>query len=73
MPYIDSIERLGIEKGLRDGLLEGIEVCLEIKFGQEGLNLMPEIRQIADFEKLEAILQAIKSASSPDELRKAWA
>lgn len=68
MPYITSFERFGIRKGL----LEGIEALLEFKFGAEGLKVLPEIQQIHDHEKLSAILQAIKTAPTLDELRRVW-
>jgi hypothetical protein len=69
MPYITSVERYH----LRKGLLLGIEACLKIKFGQEGLKLMPEIREIYDHEVLEKALQAMETAASPEELRRVWA
>jgi hypothetical protein len=45
-------------------------VWLESKFGAEGLQLLPELRQIYDNEKLLAILKAIPTAGSVDELRR---
>ncbi|HUY33670.1 MAG TPA: hypothetical protein VMV69_13045 [Pirellulales bacterium] len=69
MPFIDIAERTGMEKGL----VEGIEVGLKLKFGEAGLELMSEIREIRDHEILSAVLQAIVSASSADELRRVWA
>jgi hypothetical protein len=68
MPYITSVERIGIKKGL----LEGIELGLELKFGAEGLKLLPEIRELTNHEVLRAVLQAIKTAKTPDELRQIW-
>lgn len=73
MPYITSIERIGIEKGLKRGrmeeLLNAIELGLDLKFGEEGLKLMPEIREIDDIDVLRAIRSKIKPAKSLDELR----
>jgi hypothetical protein len=69
MPYMLRIERIARS----EGMLEGIEQCLELKFGSAGLQLMPEIRQLTDVEVLRAVLQAIKSAASPEELRRVWA
>jgi hypothetical protein len=69
MPFISVFER----GGYRRGLLAGIEVCLEVKFGQEGLKLLPEIRKLEDHEVLEAVLEAMKTADSPDEVRRVWA
>lgn len=47
MPYITSVERIGI----RQGLLEGIELGLELKFGSEGLGVLPKISRIQDVEQ----------------------
>ena len=66
MPFIDIAERVGMEKGL----LKGIEAVLEVKFGAEGLKLLPEIQPIQNHEVLDKILQAIKTAASPDEVRR---
>ena len=80
MPFITTPERIGREEGrtegrtegLAEGLAKGIEVALELKFGEAGLRLMPEIRAIANEAKLEAILHAVRTAASPDDLRRVW-
>ena len=69
MPFVTTPERVGIRKGLR----EGIQEMLEFRFGEEGLRLMPEIRNIHDEEQLETVLKAIKTVASPDDLRPLWA
>ncbi|HEV3255256.1 MAG TPA: hypothetical protein VG013_00115 [Gemmataceae bacterium] len=69
MPFLTTPERLGLKKGL----LQGIEVSLEVKFGAEGLRLLPEIRQLYDHEVLQAVLEAIKTAATPEDLRRVWA
>ena len=69
MPFLTTPERLGLKKGL----LEGIEVCLDLKFGEEGLSLMPELRALHDHEVLETVLDAIKAAATPEDLRRIWA
>jgi hypothetical protein len=68
MPYITSIERLGI----RRGMCEGIEAQLQVRFGDEGLKLMPEIQEIHEEETLRAILQALKTATSLEDVRRVW-
>ncbi len=68
MPFIDFVERRGMVKGL----LEGIEVCLKMKFGAEGLELMPELRELRDHELLLKILARIDAVASPDDLRRIW-
>ena len=69
MTYMNTFER----HGHAQGLLEGIAVSLEIKFGAESLNLLPEIRELQDHKVLQAVLEAIKTVASPDELRRVWA
>src|SRR4051812_30818132 len=69
MPFMTTPERFGWEKGL----LQGIEVCLDIKFGAEGLKLMPEIRSLEDHEVLRAVLQTLRTANTPAEVRRIWA
>lgn len=68
-PWYQEIIREGQQLGMQQGLLSGIELALELKFGAEGLQLMPEISNIQDVERLKAIAQAIKTVNSLDELR----
>ncbi len=68
MPFIDMFEETGMERGLA----KGIEAVLEIRFGDAGVHLMPEIRQIPDAAQLQEILQAAKHVASPEELREKW-
>ena len=65
MPYVTSIER----RAIRRGLLEGIELGLELKFGNEGLEVMPEVSRIEDIEILKSIRDSIKRITSLQELR----
>ncbi len=68
MPYITSIERVGHRRGLR----QGIETALRIRFGEEGLKLMPEIQNIHEEDKLEAILKSLETVPSPEAVRQLW-
>ena len=63
----------GRAEGRLEGLLLGIAVALDVKFGEAGSALMPEIRQIADPSRLEAIAARIRTASSVDDIRAAYA
>jgi hypothetical protein len=69
MPFVTSFERLAQCRGLR----KGIESLLRVRFGEEGLKLMPEMQQIYEEEQLQAILTALETAASPDEVRHLWA
>jgi hypothetical protein len=68
MPYVTSFERVERRAGLR----EGIGTALKIKFGDAGLELMPEIEEVHEEEKLRKILKALETAASPDEVRRLW-
>ncbi len=72
MQYVTSVERIGIEKGVRQGLLEAIELGLELKFGADALSLMSEISQIDDIEKLRSIKEGIKTVASIEELQQIY-
>lgn len=76
MPYITSVEQIGIEKGLqqsrREELLAGIELALELKFGRDGLALMPELQSIKDIALLQAVRAQSKPAGTPDDLRRVY-
>jgi hypothetical protein len=49
--------------------LKGIELGLKLKFGVEGLALLPEVSEIKDVRLLEAILSGLEDAKSLDEWR----
>jgi hypothetical protein len=68
VPFLDIYDRTAVQ----EGLLQGIEVALDLKFGAEGLALMPELREIRDHELLRKVLKRIKTADSPDDLRRVW-
>ena len=80
MPYITSVERIGIQKGIeqgrfegmREGLLEGIELGLNLKFGTQGLEVLPDISSLQDVEQLRAILAGLKTVNTLSELRQIY-
>jgi hypothetical protein len=69
MPFISTPEWAGIRKGL----LKGIEVALRTRFGEEGAGLLGQIQEILEPEQLEAVLQAVMTATSLDDVRRACA
>lgn len=70
-----AVERLSpmfqhcLDEGIAKGRIDGIEVVLDIRFGAEGLALMPRIRQMYDPAALEQLLRASKTAPDLDALR----
>ena len=67
----EGMER-GREQGYREGVLEAIALGLELKFGVEGLKLMPEIEAITDLGILRILEKAIRTVQSPQELRELY-
>jgi hypothetical protein len=72
MPYVTSVERIGYERGVRQGLLAGLELGLELRFGAEGLRLLPEISNLTDLATLRAIHEGLKVATTVDEVRRIY-
>ena len=66
MPYLGTLDKMAMQMGL----LQGIEACLKIKFGDEGLELLPEIHEIRDHIALGKVLKRIETAESPAALRR---
>ena len=46
MTLAEKVRNEGIQQGIQQGLLEGITALIEIKFGESGLKLLPELRKI---------------------------
>jgi predicted transposase YdaD len=57
------------QEAFEEGKLEGIEIVLDIKFGIEGLRLMPEIRKVWDMDVLKTIRAALRIAKTVEEVR----
>jgi flagellar biosynthesis/type III secretory pathway protein FliH len=63
-------QKEGQKKGEAKGLREGIALALEIKFGAEGLRLMPMIKKIASITALRSLRSTVRDAATVKELRK---
>lgn len=64
-PWYEEI----LQRGKREERLSNIELSLEVKFGNEGLKLMPKISQISDLETLKTIQRSILTVESLEELK----
>jgi predicted transposase YdaD len=62
-------EQQGEQKGEKKDRLSSIGLCLEVKFGNEGLKFMPKISQISDLETLKTIQRSILTVASLEELK----
>jgi hypothetical protein len=54
-------------------MLAGIELGLELKFGSEGLKLLPEIYKIQDVDVLRAVQEGLKTLNTIAESRSLYA
>ena len=71
VPFISYAERVftekGMEKGMEKGLVRGrqqaIEAVLEVRFDDTGTSLVPRVQQVNDPERLQQLLQVVKTAS----------
>ena len=71
-PWYQEILQQGQQNGIRQERLASIELGLEVKFGTEGLQLMPEISQISDLELLKAIQRGVMMVNTIDELQQIY-
>jgi hypothetical protein len=62
MPLLSPTQQLHQDLNIAKGRIDGIEAILDLRFGAEGLALMPRIRQLDDPEIVEQLLQASKTA-----------
>ncbi|PKO20462.1 MAG: hypothetical protein CVU38_20005 [Chloroflexi bacterium HGW-Chloroflexi-1] len=62
----------GQQQGLRQGLFDGITLGLELKWGADGLHLLPEIGRIEDVYLLRAIHEGLKRVGTSEELRRIY-
>jgi hypothetical protein len=78
MQYVTRFEERAMERGRQEGvvlgkqegLLQAIELGLELRFGAPALSQMEAIRTITSVDVLQRIKDAIKVARSPEELRR---
>jgi hypothetical protein len=68
VPYVSTPELVA---GWRT-LWKAIETVLRVRFGEEGLKLMPENKQVYEEVTLSAIHEALLTASSLDDVRRIW-
>jgi predicted transposase/invertase (TIGR01784 family) len=59
----------GAEEVIRQGICEAIELGLSLRFGDEGLEMMPAILHIKDCDRLRAIKNAIRTAKDISEFK----
>ncbi|GAB4178229.1 MAG: hypothetical protein Fur005_40430 [Roseiflexaceae bacterium] len=69
MTYITTHERIGIAKGRAEGLVEGLALALEIKFGVAAQDVIAKLATIDDLAVLEALKECIRRATRVEEVQ----
>ena len=64
MPFITSPERVWHDRGMR----KGIATVLRLRFGPEGMALMPDVEDLYE-EQLDTVLDVVEKATTLDEVR----
>ena len=88
MTYVTNAERIGyqrgmqrgmqqgiqqgIQQGMQQGLLRGIGLGLKLKFGVDGLRILPEIDKIEDLSLLNAVHEALPEVETLSELQRIY-
>ncbi|MBI4607085.1 MAG: hypothetical protein HY721_34405 [Planctomycetes bacterium] len=75
MPYLARFEREAFERGIvigrRKVLLESIELGLNLRFGREGLALLPKVQELEDLDRLRALQRTTFKARSLEAVKRA--
>ncbi len=75
-PWYEEILKEGEIRGKRlgeaEGIISSIRTSLEAKFGNEALELMPQVSQVNDLEQLQGILRTVVLANNFEELRQTF-
>jgi hypothetical protein len=74
MPYVTSVEKIGIEKGMQQGmLLDAQDMLIEVlteRFGKVNGELSEQIKRIDSRERLKDMLRQALRVKSFDEFGK---
>ncbi|BAY60319.1 hypothetical protein NIES22_03780 [Calothrix brevissima NIES-22] len=68
-PWYQEILREGEQRGRREQTLATIQMTLEMRFGNEGLELMSQINQITDLDSLTAIFRGAIASETIEDLQ----
>ena len=63
---------IGQQQGEQRGILSGIEIGLELKFGESGKEIFSEINTLENIQVLETILSSLKTVETIDQLRQIY-
>ncbi len=70
---IATVTDLEVEQGRIEGLIDGLTLALEMKFGEVSPLLLEAIRQLTDRTVIEAMMAQLKTARMLDDVWRALA
>jgi hypothetical protein len=73
MPYVTSVERIRIEKGRKETLMEVLAEDVEAKFPRDVAEIMTKVKDLKGGDALRAARKVLKNVQSADEFRAAIA
>ncbi len=50
----------GLLEGMREGLLNGIGLVLEVRFGAQGMKLLPRLQKVQDVDTLQRVMDLLR-------------
>ncbi|MEB3341445.1 hypothetical protein [Okeania sp.] len=75
-PWYQQILQEGInisqQRGEKIGILSGIKIGLELKFGESGKEIFYEINTLENIQVLETILSSLKTVETIEQLRQIY-
>ncbi len=71
-PWYQQILQEGVAIGEQREILSGIEIGLELKFGESGKEIFSEINTLENIQILETILASLKTVETIEQLRQIY-
>jgi hypothetical protein len=68
MGFMNVLREEGRQEGIHQTLIEYLGVFLDIKFGFEGLTILPQLMAVKDIQQLKQLIQVIKLAKTPNDV-----
>lgn len=60
---------MAMEKGREEGLREAVRLGLKLRFGDEGLSLLPAVMAINDVGRLRSVVEALERVERLEDIK----
>jgi hypothetical protein len=68
MGFMNLLREEGRQEGIQQTLIESLGALLDVKFGFEGLTILPQLMAVKDIQQLKQLIQVIKLAKTPNDV-----